>query len=56
MPEMAPMLDVMVIDVLSEEEGDTVSLRDEEAPIPEGSGLFGDSVLKSSLVRFFTSK
>jgi len=41
MPEMAPMLDVMVIDVPSEEE-DMVSLREEEAPIPEGLGLFGD--------------
>jgi len=41
-PEMAPMLDAMVIDVLSEEEEDTVSLGEEEAPIPEGSGLFGD--------------
>jgi len=40
MPEMAPMLDTMVIDVPSEEE-DTVSLREED-PIPEGSGLFGD--------------
>jgi len=39
-PEMAPMLDAMVIDVPSEEE-DTVSLREED-PIPEGSGLFGD--------------
>jgi len=36
-PKMAPMLDAMVINVLSEEE-DMVS----EAPIPEGSGLFGD--------------
>ena len=41
-PEMAPMLDVMVIDVLSGEEGNMVSLREGEAPIPEGSGLFGD--------------
>jgi len=41
MPEMAPMLDAMVIDVPSEEE-DTVSLGEEEAPIPEGSGLFRD--------------
>jgi len=40
-PEMEPMLDAMVIDVPSEEE-DTVSLREEEAPIPEGLGLFGD--------------
>jgi len=40
-PEMAPMLDAMVIDVPSEEE-DMVSLREEEAPIPEGLGLFGD--------------
>jgi len=39
-PEMAPMLDAMVIDVPSEEE-DTVSLGEED-PIPEGSGLFGD--------------
>jgi len=39
-PEMAPMLDAMVIDVPSEEE-DMVSLREED-PIPEGSGLFGD--------------
>jgi len=39
-PEMAPMLDAMVIDVPSEEE-DTVSLREED-PIPEGSGLFRD--------------
>jgi len=37
---MAPMLDAMVIDVPSEE--DMVSLREEEAPIPEGSGLFWD--------------
>jgi len=36
MPEMAPMLDAMVIDVPSEEE-DTVSLGEED-PIPEGSG------------------
>ena len=42
MPEMAPMLDAMVINVPSEEEGDTVSLRDEEALIPEGLELFGD--------------
>jgi len=40
MPEMAPMLDAMVINVLSEEEG-TVSLGEEDL-IPEGSGLFGD--------------
>jgi len=40
-PEMVPMLDAMVIDVPSEEEGDTVSLGEEEALIPEGSGLFG---------------
>jgi len=40
-PEMAPMLDAMVINVPSEEE-DTVSLREED-PIPEGSGLFGDN-------------
>jgi len=39
-PEMAPMLDAMVIDVPSEEE-DMVSLGEED-PIPEGSGLFGD--------------
>jgi len=39
-PEMAPMLDAMVIDVPSEEE-DMVSLREED-PIPEGSGLFRD--------------
>jgi len=39
-PEMAPMLDTMVIDVPSEEE-DTVSLREEDL-IPEGSGLFRD--------------
>jgi len=38
---MASMLDCMVIDVLSEEEGDMVSQGDEEAPIPEGLGLFG---------------
>jgi len=40
-PEMAPLLDRMVIDVPSENE-DTVSLGDEEGPIPEGSDLFGD--------------
>jgi len=39
-PEMAPILDAMVINVPSEEE-DTVSLREEDL-IPEGSGLFGD--------------
>jgi len=39
-PEMAPMLDAMVIDVPSGDE-DTVSLGEED-PIPEGSGLFGD--------------
>jgi len=40
MPEMAPMLDAMVINVPSEEE-DMVSLGEEDL-IPEGSGLFGD--------------
>jgi len=39
-PEMAPMLDAMVIDVPSGDE-DTVSLGEED-PIPQGSGLFGD--------------
>jgi len=39
-PEMAPMLDAMVIDVPSGDE-DTVSLGEED-PIPERSGLFGD--------------
>jgi len=38
---MAPLLDRMVIDVPSENE-DTVSLGDEEGPIPLGSDLFGD--------------
>ena len=42
MPEMAPMVENMVIDVPSEDEDVTVSLGEEEAPIPEGSGLFGD--------------
>ena len=37
-PEMAPMLDAMVIDVPSEEEGDMLSLGDEEALIR----LFGN--------------
>jgi len=40
-PEMAPLLDRMVIDVPSENE-DTVSLGDEEGPIPDQSDLFGD--------------
>jgi len=40
-PEMVPLLDRMVIDVPSENE-DTVSLGDEEGPIPHGSDLFGD--------------
>jgi len=41
-PEMAPMVENMVIDVPSEDEDATVSLGEEEAPIPEGLGLFGD--------------
>jgi len=40
---MATMLDRMVIDVLSSgEEGNAVSLRDEEALVPIGLGLQWD--------------
>ena len=39
-PEMAPMLDAMVIDVPSEEEGDMLSLGDEDdTPFPQGLKL-----------------
>ena len=41
MPEMAPLLDRMVIDVPSDNEGDMVSLGDEGDIVPVDSNLFG---------------
>ena len=43
-PEMAPLLDRMVIDVLSDNKGDTVSLGDEGDIVPADSNLFGSPI------------
>ena len=43
-PEMAPLLDRMVIDMLSDNEGDTVSLREEGDIVPADSNLFGSLI------------
>ena len=43
-PEMAPLLDRMVIDVPSDNEGDTVSLGEDDNLVPVDSNLFGSPI------------